>query len=154
MYKKANLQLSECAMWGRNEQGEISQLWIDFAPRIREILNFSKDPDYGCASYVVCSCMERAEPGAFEYIACLPVSSIEKVPEGMVGKVVPEQTYAAMEAHGIKDIGPTYEYIIKKWLPSSDYLPGDGPDFELYPEEFDPEDPESSLYIFFPVKKK
>jgi AraC family transcriptional regulator len=139
---------------GKNEHGEISQMWVELNPRIKEIPNLTRDPEYGDVTYGVCGCVEGAEPGVFEYIACLPVSSIEKVPEGMVGKVVPEQTYAVMEAHGIKDIGPTYEYIIKKWLPSSNYLPGDGPDFELYPEEFDPEDPESSLYIFFPVKKK
>lgn len=139
---------------GKNEKGEISQMWVELNPRIKEIPNLTRDPEYGDVTYGVCGWVEGAEPGVFEYIACLPVSSIEKVPEGMVGKVVPEQTYAVMEAHGIKDIGPTYEYIIKKWLPSSDYLPGDGPDFELYPEEFDPEDPESSLYIFFPVKKK
>lgn len=139
---------------GKNQFGEISQLWMDFNPRISEIHNLSPDPDFGDVAFGLCSCVQGAEPGVFEYLACLPVSSIEEVPEGMVGKVVPEQAYVMVEAKGIKEIGSAYEFILKKWFPSSGYSAGDGPDFELYPEDFDIQNPESPVLIFFPVKKK
>lgn len=152
--KKAEFKVIGLRYEGKNEQGEISRLWVDFSPRVKEIPNLTLDPEYGDVAYGVCSCIEGAEPEVFEYIASLPVSSLETIPQGMVGKVVPEQTYAVMEARGLKEIGPTYDHIIKQWLPSSDYLPGDGPDFELYPENYNVNDPESPLFIFFPVKKK
>ncbi len=153
--KKREFQAIGLRYLGKNLKGEISDLWMEFNKRAREIPNLTLDQEYGNVAYGLCGCVEGEEPGVFEYIACLPVSSLEKVPEGMAGKAVPAQTYAVMEARGIKEIGPTYDYIIKQWLPVSGYLPGDGPDFELYPEEFKVGDPDSSpLFIFFPVKEK
>jgi predicted transcriptional regulator YdeE len=69
----------------------------------------------------------------------------------MVGRDVPAQTYVVFESHGLSDIHHTYRQI-EEWFPTSGYQPGTGPDFELYPEDFNPDDPQSLLYIYFPVK--
>ena len=41
---------------------------------------------------------------------------------------------------------------MNEWLPANGYVPGDGPDFEYYGEEFDPETVNGILYIYFPIK--
>ncbi len=72
----------------------------------------------------------------------------------MVGREMPAQTYVVFEARGIGDIGPTYNKILKDWLPNSGYRPGEGPDFEYYPPGFDPEQADKyTVYIYFPVQQ-
>jgi AraC family transcriptional regulator len=88
-----------------------------------------------------------------EYIAAGVVSQLGDIPEGMVGREVPAQKYVVFPANGVEDIGPTYRKIMQEWLPASGYQPGDGPDFEMYSEEFDPVTSEGLLYIYFPIKK-
>jgi DNA-binding transcriptional MerR regulator len=44
-------------------------------------------------------------------------------------------------------------YEVKEWFPKSGYQPGDGPDFEYYPEHFNPDADPYLLYIYFPVVK-
>jgi len=63
----------------------------------------------------------------FKYIA--------DVPEGMVSRQVPEQTYAVFPCT-LETIHEMYQYAFQTWLPQSDYQAGDGPDFELYDEDF------------------
>lgn len=132
---------------GKNEHGEIGKVWQELFPRLREIryMDTSKNVSYG-----VCS---PNPEGLIDYIAAFPVTRLSEIPEGMVGKEVPPQTYVVMESRGIEDIGPTYQRILHEWMPSSGYQPADGPDFELYTDEFNPEDPESVLYIYFPIQK-
>ena len=123
-------------------------MWDRFIPRIPEIKHLAEGPEI---SYGVCA--EEQGTGLTDYVAGLPVQQLADIPEGMVGREVPAQTYVVMPAHGLEDIGPTYNRILNEWLPNSGYQPGDGPDFELYPETFDPNDPESRIDIYFPIKK-
>ena len=43
-------------------------------------------------------------------------------------------------------------FIYETWLMQSDYQRAPGPEFELYDENFDPEDPSSEMYFYVPVK--
>jgi predicted transcriptional regulator YdeE/DNA-binding transcriptional MerR regulator len=135
--------------FGKNEHNDISELWDKFLARLDQIQHIAPGPK---VSYGVCTGGEVGE--AFEYIASLPVSRIGDIPAGMVGKTLPAQTYMVMEAHGLADIGSTYERILEEWLPGSGYRPAGGPDFELYPEDMDPADPNAPIYIYYPVQKE
>lgn len=130
---------------GKNENQEIGQMWGVFNQRYLEIKHMLPDqPAYGiCYSH----------PAGMEYIAAGVVSQLGDIPEGMVGREVPAQKYVVFPANGVEDIGPTYRKIMQEWLPASGYQPGDGPDFEMYSEEFDPVTSEGLLYIYFPIKK-
>lgn len=133
---------------GKNEHGEISQMWAAFNQVCMHIPHLSQDCE---AAFGLCC--PNAE-GLIDYIAGLPVSQVADIPAGMVSKAVPAQTYVVFEAHGLQDIMPTYKTILEEWLPNSGYLPGDGPDFEYYPAAFDVENPQTSLlYIYFPIQK-
>jgi predicted transcriptional regulator YdeE len=131
---------------GRNQNNEIPQLWDQFMPRMGEIKHLWGAEE---AAYGLCS---ENNKGLIDYMACLQVSELKDIPEGMVGKEIPAQTYVVFESDGVKDIHATYDRILKQWLPSSGYDPGDGPDFEYYPPDFRGSD--SRLYIYFPIKEK
>ena len=137
---------------GKNEHGEISQMWQEFNQHAGEIRHL--DTQGESAAYGICSPNPQ---DLVDYVAAFRVARLADIPAGMVGKEVPAQTYAVFAAHGVDDIGPTYQHILKEWLPKSDYKPGNGPDFEYYPKSFNPEDPnspESVLHIYFPVVSK
>lgn len=130
---------------GKNEHGEISQMWGEFMPRMHEIKHLAGGEK---RTYGLCSPNKQ---GLVDYIAGLPVTELKDIPEGMVGKDVPAQTYVMFVANAISDIYATYDTITKEWLPNSGYQAGDGPDFELYPDTFDAEE-DPHLYIYFPIK--
>jgi predicted transcriptional regulator YdeE/DNA-binding transcriptional MerR regulator len=132
---------------GKNENNEIAQLWQEFIPRIPEIRHIAPGAEI---SYGICS---PHPSGLIDYIAALPVTSLEDTPSGMVGKEIPAQTYVLFPAYGLADIGPTYRMILEEWLPVSGYKPVEAADFEYYPETFNPDDSRSVVYIYFPVQK-
>ncbi|HEY3266252.1 MAG TPA: GyrI-like domain-containing protein [Armatimonadota bacterium] len=132
---------------GKNENNEIPALWGQFFHRAEEIRNVTAHEAYG-----VCQMVPDLEPGAFEYVAGLPVTSVDGVPEGMVAREIPAQTYAAFMVPCLADIMKTHDHINREWFPTSGYEHACGPDFELYPAEFMPGANET-FYIYIPVKK-
>jgi len=132
----------------KNENGEIPELWQKMGPRWKE-LGEVNDPE---KFYGVCGPTE--EDGRFLYIAGQEVEEIDELPAGMQVIELPEQSYAVLRCK-IPTIGETYEYAFKTWIPQSEYEYVSSPDFELYDEDFSPENSEvDPLYIYIPVKKK
>ncbi len=130
---------------GKNENNEIKSLWEQLNPRFDEIKSQVEPP----VAYGVCGSPDDA--GAFDYLAGFEVAEVEGVPTGMTSWEVPEQRYAVFPCT-LKTIHEAYQYAFQTWLPSSGYQQGDGPDFELYDEEFDDSDPDPKLTIHIPVK--
>ena len=68
------------------------------------------------------------------------------------GDVGATQKYAVFECT-LPTIGQTYGYIMEQWQPASGYQRADAPDFEVYDEKWDMNDPQGSpMYIYWPVK--
>jgi AraC family transcriptional regulator len=132
---------------GRNENNEIPQLWNDFGPRMDEIKHMVDTH----ACYGVCANQDK-ETHAFDYFAGFEVDSTDDIPEGMVSFEVPASTYAAFRTT-LPAIGESFDHAYHTWLPPSGYRATGGPDLELYGEEFDPADPESTFEIFVPIVK-
>ena len=104
------------------------------------------------ACFGVCSAMDE-ENHTFSYMAGLGVKDNSEVPEGMAAMDIPEQEYAVFECT-LPKIMEAYEGIYQGWLPESEYRRSDGPEFELYDEDFNPENPDSKIYLYVPVVKK
>ncbi|MDY6877457.1 MAG: GyrI-like domain-containing protein [Chloroflexota bacterium] len=130
---------------GKNENNEIAQMWQEFMPRIGEIVHEANLGD----SYGVCRDMDPE--GVFEYVAGFEVDSGAAIPEGMVSWDIPAQKYAVFPCT-LPTIGEAYQHAFQTWLPRSGYQRGDGPDFELYDETFDPNVQDSEMYIYIPIK--
>ncbi len=87
----------------------------------------------------------------FDYLAGFEVADASEIPQGMVSWRIPAQTYAVFPCT-LTTLMETYSYIYHTWLPQSQRQRGDGPEFELYGEEFIPGDPSSRMYAYVPVK--
>lgn len=133
---------------GKNENQEIPQLWRDYGARWKEIKDIV-DPE---VAYGVMDRYDEAT-GEFDYIASMEVGEIKDIPEGMVSVDVPEQTYAVFPCTLAK-LMESYDHALKTWLPESGYEHTGGPEFELYDEDFDPQDTNSEFYYYMPIKEK
>ena len=131
---------------GKNENNEVPQLWGTFGTRRDEIKNVVN----GYVAYGINANMD-AETGEFDYVAGYEVSSAENVPEGMACFEVPGGEYAVFTTT-LPKLGETFQYAYQTWLPQSGYQHADGPDFELYDEYFNPQDPESQLGIYIAIE--
>jgi AraC family transcriptional regulator len=118
--------------FGKNENGEIPNLWEVFNRRFVDIKSKSKSMLF----YGVCDDEPDSE-GIFHYTACLEVDSFEGVPEGMETKVVPAGKYIVYTYGGdIKDLGGFYSDIFARWIPASGCEIDYRPQLELYDDRF------------------
>ncbi|MCZ7671816.1 MAG: MerR family transcriptional regulator [Chloroflexi bacterium] len=129
--------------YGKNENGEILQVWHKLNPRFGEIQNKTG------VAYGVCDDMD--DNGRLHYLAGFGVTTVDNLPEGMDKREVPEQQYAVFPC-SLKTIHETYRYIFETWLPQSGYGRSDGPDFEFYGEKFYMDTGEG-MAIYMPVKR-
>src|SRR5262245_39914955 len=80
---------------------------------------------------------KRSHPHEMQYVAGVPVTSAERVPEGMVAHTVAAGTFAVFTHRGpISAIGKTVEQAYRVWLPQSGYQHAGVADVELYDERF------------------
>jgi predicted transcriptional regulator YdeE/DNA-binding transcriptional MerR regulator len=128
---------------GKNENQEIGQLWGKFNPRMSEIKNITD----GCFGL----CKPSDESGVFQYLACMAVTECKEAPQGMEVWEVPEQKYVVFPCT-LPTIHDAYRYAFETWLPQSVYEYSRGIDFEYYDESFDPNNKDSQLYIYIPLK--
>jgi AraC family transcriptional regulator len=134
---------------GKNENNEIPQLWEAFFPDRAAEIQHKVNP---CVAYGV---MDHADPetGEFDYVACYEVSDASDIPDGMVCWHIPAQTYAVFKG-ALPKIMEMYEFAFRQWLPTSDYRQADGPEFELYGEDFNPSEDKFDLYLYVPVVER
>ncbi|MDR1744154.1 MAG: GyrI-like domain-containing protein [Planctomycetota bacterium] len=66
------------------------------------------------------------KPGRCEYVAGV-ARSLDSMPEGMVGWVIPSGKYARIHAAGLPGISPACRDLIAEWLPDSGFKRTDSP---------------------------
>lgn len=130
--------------FGKNENGEIPNLWQVLNTRYKDIKHTSQSR----LCYGICNGMD--EEGRLNYSAVVEVDSFEDIPEGMESKVVPEGKYLVYTYSGaIKDLGDFYCNIFSNWLPASNYEMDCRPQLELYDNRY-MDNGEFDIYI--PIK--
>ena len=132
---------------------EINALWNTFNERMSEIENVVDGYSFG-----VCleghSQIEIKDGDSFIYFAALPVSSVNKIPDGMHVVQIPENRYAVFTHKGpIADISKTVKYIWGTWIPRNSESVKKDPDFELYDERFNLETLDGEVDIYVPVRR-
>jgi len=89
------------------------------------------------------------------YICSARESGFDEVPEGMITRELPEQTYARFTHRGpVAELEKTLRYIGGSKLPKSRYDYEERPDFKLYPAGFSDADPQNKLYLNIPISAK
>ena len=138
---------------GKNENGEIGQMWDRFIPRFHEVEGKMRP---GIALGV---CGDAKGDGSFRYVAGFQVDANAPVPEGMAVLEVPAATYVVVTQHGPlndqkRGLGAAESYVYREWLPQSGYERADAPDIQWYGEHFvfgDSEREDSEMDVYVPI---
>ncbi|TLS50894.1 hypothetical protein FE782_17755 [Paenibacillus antri] len=128
---------------------DIAKLWPRFNERVPEIGHVVG------GAYGLCVFDADGVPGApFDYIAGVGVSRADRVPEGMTAHTVSGGLYCVVTRQGVIDeLGATFDYFWKEWLPNSGYVYGGGVEYEYYDERYrGNDDPASVMDIWFPIR--
>ncbi len=129
----------------------IPQLWQKYMPRKSEIKNVTSQTDLGVCYEVPAS--ERSRPDECYYMACTEVTSLEDIPEGMVGFTIPAGQYAVFTHIGaLEKFEFTLNYIYGSWLPKSGKKLRHAPDLELYDQRFKLNSDKSEIDIYIPIE--
>ncbi len=136
---------------GRNENGEIPQMWGEYNKRWDEIPNKVEGPCYGiCDEFEIEA--ENDSVGIMTYMAGHEVTKVDTLPKGMTSKVVPAGKWLVFEHHGKLDtLKNTFHYIYSQYFPESEHEP-DGIDIEAYDQRFIPDSEDSMFEIWIKVK--
>lgn len=86
----------------------------------------------------------------YEYVAGVASDSLENIPIGMVGWVIPSGTYAEARVVGMRDIRQTCRDIVAEWLPDSGYAMIESPIF-AYTDNMQPDAPDAVWKVNIPV---
>lgn len=133
-----------------DKNSNFGEFWDIFFPEFNKISNRS--------DYNVCYGLEAYPPkfpdtDLFYYMPCVEINNIENVPNNMFIKVLPESEYAVFTVKGLKNISKTFDYAFYTWLPNSGYKMSESYDFEYYDERFDPNNDNSEIDLYIPIKK-
>lgn len=131
-----------------------SELWRNFMPRRKEIMN-SIGPDlYSLQVYDSAYFAAFNPESNFEKWAAVEVSDFNQVPEGMEALILPGGLYAVFLHRGASTDTSTYQYIFTNWLPNSNYELDNRPHFEFLGAKYKNNDPDSEEEIWVPVRVK
>ena len=99
-------------------------IWRDsFLPRQAELKNA------GELVYGVLGGIPGEGDGFCEYVAGAAAASLEGIPEGMVGWLVPAGRYAEISVSGLAGVLPACREFASRWLPSSGFRLSESPIF-------------------------
>jgi AraC family transcriptional regulator len=129
------------------------ELWQNFMPRRKEIVNAVNDYLYSLEEYNT-HFFDHFDPAAeFVKWAAVEVSDADQLPADMQALVMPSGLYAVFTHKGPASKGfETYDYIFRTWLPSSGYQIDNRPHFALMGEKYKNDDPASEEEIWIPVR--
>jgi predicted transcriptional regulator YdeE len=128
------------------ETGEnYAKIWSDFEQYNEQLKQFSIDGKYYGVTF------PTHQQNLIDYVTAMAVPDrSEPVNEGLVVRTVPTAQYAVFECP-VEKIGQTYQYIMNKWLPASQYrINTSAASFEEYP----PEGQDLPVCIYIPVTEK
>jgi predicted transcriptional regulator YdeE/DNA-binding transcriptional MerR regulator len=136
---------------GKNEHGEIGEMWGRFNKTCGPIKSINRGEGFGLCFNTAPG---NARPGEFEYVACFQVADDKDVPAGMVYRTVPAYKYAVFTHHGKLDtLHETYQYIYNTALAQAGLKPHpDKFDMEVYDKDFLPDSDDSKFYIYVAVE--
>lgn len=129
------------------ENNKIPKLWEDFMKRLGEIKNKVNEKIFYGLSLVTGEC-------SFNHIACVEVSSLDGVPEGMVGKEVPKAKYAVWTYKGkMPGLTEAYRWLYEEGMPKSGLKQKKDIWLEKYDERFKDDSDDSIMEIWIPVEE-
>ena len=127
------------------------QLWSQFSPRIKEIVNKSTEDKISLQVYPVNYFRQFSPATDFQKWALVEVTDLDNVPEEMSSFKLDGGLYAVFDYKGSSADASIFQYIFTQWLPNSNYVLDNRPHFEILGEKYRNNDPNSEEEIWIPV---
>jgi len=103
--------------------------------------------------YYYGACFNTDEAGNFDYLCGVEVTDFSRLPKGFASLRVPANRYAVfLHAGHVSGIRRTWEAVMGRWLPASEYRLADAPEFERYGDSFDADTGLGGVEIWVPVE--
>jgi AraC family transcriptional regulator len=123
----------------------IPNLWRNFFRRIGEIPEVvHPERAYGVGRNW------DPQTRSFDYLAGVEVGPGSLPPQGMSAAEIPAAMYAAFRSP-LSRLHDTTHEANHVWVPASGYRRADGPEFELYDEEFEAHNPNAPMSFYLPI---
>lgn len=137
----------------KNNFEVINKCWSTLHSRMYEIKNrINTDIFYGFQDYSKDFDIVNL---SFNYAAAVEVNSLDYIPSGMVGKLIPASKYVVFTHKGAKrDISKVIRYIYNQWFAEFEYELNDDVcgDFEYYNKDWDCNEHNCKVDIYIPIK--
>lgn len=136
---------------------DTERLWKSFMPRHKEVKSRVEGVYYSVQCYPDDTDFESFTPTTeFDKWAAVEVDVLHDIPSGMESLEIPSGLYAVFTHTGLSsDFHKTLNNIFGQWLPKSDYLFDNRPQFEVMGDKYlGPENENSEELIFIPIKPR
>jgi AraC family transcriptional regulator len=134
---------------------KVGELWGSFMPRRKDITNNLKRELISMVVYKSTHFTDFKPTNEFERWATVEVSDFDNLPTEMEAFVLPSGLYAVFLHKGdTNEITKTFQFILRTWLPGSDYVLDNRPHFEVLGDKYKNNDPTSEEEIWIPIKFK
>lgn len=133
------------------ERAGIPAQWQRFQPHIGHVPN-----QVGRDAYGVCLAPSSGDKRGFDYMAAVPVESLDELSDGLSGVRLARRSFAIFKHDGhVSKIGATCAAIFGDWQPKSGLEVESEPLFliEHYEPSFDARTGEGGMEIWVPIKK-
>lgn len=144
--EKPSIFIGGISIKGDLRSNQISKLWNQFYEELhKQSINPETARCYGYESL--------DESNMPYYLAAIEVDSLENLPEGWSGVLIPNHKYAVFTLENvIENISYAIEDIYKNQLPELNVKPEMNYNFEFYDEEFTAHDSRYTLQFFVPIR--
>ncbi len=132
------------------------ELWQSFMMGRKEIIHCISTDLYSMQIYDSPSYFQNFNPHTeFEKWATIEVSDFDAVLEGMEAFTLKGGLYAVFIHKGTSEsAAETFSYIMRTWLPNSEYELDDRPHFEILGEKYIRNSVDSEEEVWIPIKVK
>ena len=132
-----------------------AELWRSFMISRNEVLDRVGEEYYSINIYAPDFSMKQMNMETrFVKWAGVEVSTTNNVPEDMNLFEIPEGLYAVfIHKGGVEAFGATMNHIFSEWMPSSDYMWDNRPQFEVLGKKYKNNIDDSEEEVWIPIRK-
>lgn len=132
----------------------VGRLWAGFMPHRKEIPNALNRDLISLTVYSPGHFSDFDPRRPFEKWALVEVPDFSRVPDGMKTFLLEDGPYAVFHYKGAAQDHRFFEYILREWMPQSEFELADRPHFEILGENYKVSDPAAQEDIWIPVQRK
>ncbi len=149
--KKEEMLMAGFQVMDTMEHEAMMKVWNQFMEVVEKLPAEENTPYYGINFFTKDYNPENHT--GYGYMACVPITSAENLPEGVIVRKIPAQKYIVFEHKGpLMYLEESFNYIFYKYLPQKKHTALYTDLLEVYDCRFDAESPESIIEIWVPVK--